>query len=354
MVEQFLADPILLALAGVIAGLSISVLGSAGVTLYLRVKNIRTARHWRGLEEKWDPLILQALHEDLPLQRVWQSVDATHALYFVGYLVRYVRRLSGAEREVIQRLADPYLPKITHHILVGDETQRARAVQTLGEFGFAKYATTIQEALDDPSTFVTMAAARALVRSGRPELADAVLQELDRFEHWRPRFLSAMLASAGQGAVPALRATFVDRSRKPRTRSIAGRALALLLDGESAGLAAEIVATNADPLVLAAALEILEWAGGPEHVAPVRVMVSSSNPIVRGAAASALGSIGEQQDAAKLLDVAHHDPSPWVAIRAARALRRLGLGGPELRALASSEDERSTLALQVMTEGGGR
>jgi HEAT repeat protein len=70
---------------------------------------------------------------------------------------------------------------------------------------------------------------------------------------------------------------------------------------------------------------------------------------VRAAAATALGQLGGQQDMGLLL-LALDDPSIWVSMHAARALRAAG-GEAMLRSTARSQHRRAEVAREALEEG---
>ena len=221
-----------------------------------------------------------------------------------------------------------------------------------GELGMPVYAAELVRGLDDPSVLVAMAAARGLARRDHPQHADAVMSRLHRFMHWRPNFLAAMMSSMGPEAAPAIRRTYADPKRDSGVRVVAAMALNQLHDARSAEIAAQIVKEDKDREVVAASLRLLAQVGRPEDLGLVRARLGAQDPVVRGAAAEALGHLGSPIDATKLQDLAMHDDSRWVAISAARSLRDLG-GVKSLRELAASPHQRASLALQVLSETGG-
>ena len=225
-----------------------------------------------------------------------------------------------------------------------------RAVQVLGELGLGEYADRVIAALDDPSPLVAMVAASALARDETPEHAHEVLARLDRFSHWRHDFLTAMLASMGVKAAPALRNTLVDSEAPGGVRTAAADALATISDPRAANPARDVLGSTEDMELRAASLRLLASVGTAEHLPTVRKWLGPDEPLpVRLAAIRALGRFGGREDLPPLEKTAREDPSPWVAIAAARALKEGG-GAASLEALAGSEHPRSALGLQVISE----
>jgi len=294
---------------------------------------------------------MEILYGDDPPERLLALVGKRDRLFFVQFLLRYMRRLAGEERHQVSVLAQPFLPALSEELKSRSAERRARAVQTVGELGMPRYASQIVEALDDPAALVAFTAARALARREHPQFAEAIVERLHRFANWRPSLLGAMLAGMGGEAAAALRSAYGDDRRSPQVRAIAGMALAHLHDARAAPIAARIVAKETHRELAAASIRLLGRIGRPEDLPLIRRCLASSDEVVRGAAAAALGRIGAPVDLPTLHSAACEDGSRWVALAAARAVRDLG-GIRQLRELAASTHERAALALQVLAEAG--
>ncbi len=341
-------EPFFVMLSVGVAVLVVLVVGFATSVVVLRVRNAEKARRWNALEAKWEQPLLEALVGERDIERVLELVRPDEQLFFVDYLLRYARRLRGSEREVLTRLARPFLQPIAERTTIKDAERRARAVQTLGELGLQWHADAVVAALDDDSPLVRMIAARALVREDHPEYLPAVLGRFHLFMHWSPNFLASMLAATGPAALPALREAYADATRDPRARAVTATALGYLNDVEAGDMAAHIVETETDTDLVSASLRLLARVGRREHLPIVRARISAQSFAVRAAAASALGAFGDRDDVGRLRE-AYNDASPWVAIHAARALREVG-EATVLRDLAAERPARASLALQVLNE----
>ncbi len=346
-----LGGQVLLFLVIGISLLAATAIGFAISVVVLRLRNERKAAHWARLEARWDQAILGVLTGDRASDDFWSLVAPEEELFCVNYVLRFSRRVSGAERTILRGLAAPYLPRIEARLHDRDPQRRARAVQTLGELGLPNYANSVIDALDDPSPIVAMVAARTLARKEHPEYLPSVVARLHRFTTWSRNFLASMLASVGPEAGATLRDVLADTSRSTEVRALVATTLAYLHDLPAADIAATTIATATDRELLAACLRLLERVGRAEHRDPVRLAMESSDFVVRAAAASALGTIGAQDDMARLR-AACEDDSRWVAIHAARALRDAGQL-EALQQLASTGQDRATLALQVLSEVQG-
>lgn len=321
----------------------------AGGAVALRTRRVLRERARRVRFEKWQRVLREVLYDGVKPPDLWSLVGDDEGTEFLDFLVLFVRRLEGAERKRIVGLAEPYL-----HLLVGrlgdpDEGKRMRAVQTLGELGLPRFGEQVVAALDDPSPLVAMVAASTLARAETPEYAAEVLARLDRFAHWRQDFLAALVASLGAPAAPTLRDTLLERDASPRVRAVSADALAILGDPRAADAACEVLGSTDDTELRSAALRLLASVGRAEHLPPVRRLIAARELPVRLAAIRALGHFGLPEDIAPLASAAKDDPSPWVAIAAARALKDGG-GDEALLALAGSEHPRSALGVQVISE----
>ncbi len=318
-------------------------------TLVFRSRKLALARALQDRTGRWQYELQEVLYGDKAPESLSGTVDDDNRVEFLNFLLEYVRRLEGEEQDIIRRLAEPHLDKITEYLDHPVEARRARAVQTLGELGLPTFAEHVIAALDDSSPDVAMVAASTLSAADDGGYADPVLAHLDRFAHWRLDFLAAMLASMGPEAAPSLRWALADAEVTPNTRAVAADALALLGDAPAADLAHEVLVHTEKVELRAAALRLLAAVGRGEHVDAVREAVVDDALPVRLHAVRALGGIGAEEDRDLLEDAAMSDPSPWVAIAAARGLKEAG-GAAALERLAGSRHPRAALGLQVISE----
>lgn len=88
--------------------------------------------------------------------------------------------------------------------------------------------------------------------------------------------------------------------------------------------------------------------GQSKHVDVARPLLAHEDPVVRAQTAIVLGNIGDASDG---LALAHAvgDESPWVAIHAAAALRRLGQDAT-LRILKDAPETNSEAAFEALAE----
>ncbi len=334
----------------IIWGLTVTVLAFAALTIILRWRNERKAAVWGRLESKWDPLVLDVIVGALAPERLWHLVNRGEEVFFLSYLLRYARRVTGQEREMIKELARPYMGHILSQIQNRSAERRARTVQTVGELGLPDHTDSVIAALDDRSQLVAMIAASALAVRPSRNSAAAVMAHLDRFTGWRAEYLAAVLAAPGPSMAPFLRESLDDRGRSLAVRRIAAIALTFLRDPAAADVAYAIATEETDRDLRASVLRLLALVGRPEHLPGIRDLADSSDSVLRGAACGVLGTLGVAEDRATLERAALEDPSSWVALQAARAL--LAAHGREvLVRLAASDHQRAPLAMQVLAEG---
>lgn len=341
----------------VVVGLALGglALALAVYAVILRLANDRKARRRRELEGRWEEPLLAAMTDPEALPGLWDRVEERHRLHFVDYVLRFARRVRGDERTLLEAAAAPYLDLLVPRLSHRQTAIRVRAVQTLGHLGLPRFTGAVLGALDDPATLVAMVAARALARPEYVEHADALVGRLERFRRWSPGYLASLLAGIGPGAAELLRSTLADAGRAPWVRAVAAEALRQLADPAAADVAARVVEREGERELVAAALRLLARVGRPDHAAAVRGLTGSTDFVLRSGALTALGELGGEEDVPLLLE-AVGDPSPWVAIHAARALR----AGGRLDALAAlaggvSGGEAATARrlLEEVSVGGG-
>jgi len=320
----------------------------SAIAVVVRARNTRRARHWSMLEDRWEPAVLEALDGACTPASVRSLVRKRDALLFVEYVSRFARRVRGTERELLTEMVAPWLPAVARRLEHRDEATRARAVQTISLLAHGGYAGRLVRALDDRSELVSMAAARALARRERLEFAPQVLRRLPRFARWRPSFVSAMLTGMGPDAVPELLAAFADPGQPAEARAILADALNALHVLEAADIAAGLLGPHRNRDLVAAALRLLRDLGRPEHVAAVRLLLTSQDDMVRTGAIAAFGALATPAEL-ELLVPALEDASHRAALEAARALRSFR-NGAELYALAKRDHPHAIIAAEVLAE----
>lgn len=317
-------------------------------TIHLRLANMRKAQRWNRLEQTWEPALKKILAGEVTPFAAWKRVRPKDRLYFVDFLLRYADGLPGEDQQILVETAGSFLTHVAGHMRKVDPERYARSIHTLGLLGLETFSPEIIAALDDPSPLVNMVAARALLRNGRLDYVEAVLRRVERFQGWSSGFLASMLASAGPEAVPLLRQVFSDVAKPAWLRAAVADALLEQNDAATADIAARVLQTERDRELVTAALRLLKRTGRPEQSAILRELCYSPDFVIRAHAVSALASLGNARDIQQLRRF-FDDPSSWVAIHAAWALKEKG-GEGVLRELVASRHPRAKLALQVLAE----
>ncbi len=338
-------------LAAGLAALVLVIVALVRAAFRYRARNNRTRDEWNRREHLWEPVLLRVFAGQAADQELYLLVAPADRLYFIDYLLRFARRLSGDEHAILERLAAPYLPDIARRLSGRDPEFRARAIQTLSALGPEQYGEVVARALDDPSELVAFVAARSLARPTFGRFGRAVLAKLGRFHHWRPGFLASMVAQFGPGIGPVLRATLGDARLEPGVRAIAAEALRELHDLEAADVAAETIGGTADSDLLVATLGLLMEVGHHHHLERVRPLIASAEGAVRARAYATIARIDGKGDLATIR-AALRDASPWVAIRVIEALRAVG-ATDALEALADTREVQTELAAIPARAGSG-
>ena len=345
---------VLVALIVSVGVLGVIALLFAAAVLVLRVHNERTRERWIELEARWTTDLLD-LVTGVPeaAAALREKVAPGEERSFLDFLIRFGRRLSGGERALLAALAKPLLHHLVPDLASRSPESRARAVQTLAIFGLPEHEAEVVGALRDPSPIVALTAAWALARREHDRYADDIVAQLERFESWSTDFVASMLARIGPAVAAPLRRIFGDPAARARSRVVAGQALRHLNDLPAAEIAAGILGAERDREVLAAALRVLEHIGRPAHAPAVRALVQASDdPVVHKNAIEVLSRLGGDDEDVEAARRALSDPSPWVAMAAARALEYLGRRDILADVATTAEHPRAVLAQQVLAESG--
>jgi HEAT repeat protein len=333
--------------AGVVLLFAFSIV-FALLAVVLRLRNDRVDKRRQRLTAAWEPVMLDVLAGSARESAVSALVEPRDHFYFLTFLQGYASRLRGKERDTVRRVAQPYVAELAANAFKGPAEKRGLSVQMLAGMGMPQYASVVAEALDDPSPFVAMIAARGLFRRGQEAFFPPVLKHLSRFTLWSRSFLSSMLAGGGSGTASLLRRKLTDARQPPSVRAVVVDALRLLNDLDSVPIVVPLVETETDRDLVAACLRLIRQLGHRDHVRVVRPLIESPDAVIRAAAAGALGAIGSPNEVPLLQD-ALDDPAFWVSLEAARGLLALG-DVATLRRLAASAGPWAVLAQQVLTE----
>ncbi|MBI4565985.1 MAG: HEAT repeat domain-containing protein [Planctomycetes bacterium] len=338
-----------LLLGACVTALFLMAISFAAAAVILRIRNERKAARRTRREAAWDPDLLDVISGNKEPRAVASRIAPRDREHFVDHLLRYAFHIRGDELRRVRDLAAPFLPDVVKRLARSDPGRRARAVHVLGTLGLPRYLKDVTAALDDPFPFTALVAARVLAQLGQPHRFAPVLSRLHRFENWSPGFLASLISDVGIGIAPDLRALAEHRERSARERAVAVEALARMNDAEAADVAARLLETETDRELMAACLRLLIRVGRIDHVPAVRRVFASEDFVLRAHAVSAMARLAGAS-AVPALQEALLDPSPWVALHAARGLLESRNLEP-LQELAASDAPRSELAKQALAEG---
>lgn len=328
--------------------LSVAILTAAAIlftfgVLLLRARNERVARSWIDAHARWRELLMDVLAGGRPPDQLLREVSRQDRQRFVEFLAEYSRRVRGGEAEALMALARPFRPEIARMLRSRKPEIRAQAVQLASVLGGADAEKQISVALDDRAPLVNLVAARALAARQSHGYLQTILVRSARFAEVDPRYMSTTLAGVGIGAVKTLRKTFADAGANPYARAVAADALKRMRDLESGAIATRVLRESHDPEIQIAALRLLAEVGQPEHSRDAMPFMESPDFAVRAATIAALGKIGTARDI-PAIEQRLRDPSPWVMLRAAVALRQLGGREALLAAAEHLADEPAVAA----------
>ena len=346
--KALILDQVLLYLTIIILSLLGLVIFLSVMTVLLRLRNEREDLHWANLQERWEPLLLDALSQPEKLEALWDQVGERDHFLFLEFVLQYAQRLGGTEWETLKLAAAPYLREVRPLLAKRRVGVRARAVQTLGTLGLPEFLGEVQAAVDDPSPFVAALAVRLLARQANPEVALDFSRRLERFQTFRSWYLVDMVVEMGPFAIPAIRETMADPLRPVQIRAVAAQALSVLGDPGSAEMAGELATTEEDPSFLSALMRLLVKVGTGRHSPAALAHIEAEEFFLRAAATRALGELGSVQDLPHLVEKLN-DPSAWVRMAAARGIYRIG-GKAAVGALSREDDPARPLFRQVLAE----
>lgn len=342
-----ISDPALRLAAGV--GLTALALTGAiaSIIVGMRVQALRGQRRHERAVLRWRPLLVQVAAGDDCGAPPLQPGDAVPVLLLWNQMQESLR---GAAH---RRLND-FGERIGLYALAQRlEAQSAVAARVLGDAAlghFAKFAdwSRLDRGMHELGTPASLAAARALMRIDAASAAERVFERYLNHSDWPAPRVGTLLREAPHAAIAGpltrrlMAGKLYDRLRLlPLLRFAEVPNMHSLLD--------RLVQTSQEPQVLSIALRQLQ---GPAALADVRRLAAHADPLVRSAAAQALGRIGSAADQNRLIDLMG-DANWWVRYRAAQSL----VGMPrvqaddvvQLRRLVSDRYARDMLD-QVMAE----
>jgi HEAT repeat protein len=317
----------------------LALLFATGLTvevIRLRQQGALDARRRAELVAQWRPLLFEAALGGAPHIRpldgaeqdafiaLWNEVqdvlapEPRAALGSVAFAV-------GAERAARRRLWR------------GHPVARAQALRMIGHLGIREDYALVRSFLDDPRSYLSLTAARALVGIDPVRAPADLLPRIATRSDWPTSLLVAALEQSNGAALAAeLRRACNGATPGRRIRLLA---IVELVDDRTAEDVLRRSFLTADPEVVAA---VLKHARTPAVADLARAGCAHASWAVRTQAATALGRIGAPADRELLLALLE-DRHWWVRYRAAQALvsGRFGERVELLAAVERSEDRFS-------------
>jgi hypothetical protein len=336
---------------GALAALGIAFLLTAQILVLRTVRNGRRERR-RRIVEGWEPALLSALDPEAPAPLPpLRRRDVEPFLYLLNH---HQEVLEGGVKERLNALAREAGAAPAARRLLRRRSVRSRllAMQTLGNLRDVEAWDLLERSMDDPDPYVSVCAARALVRidaaRAAPRLAARVLSR----EDWSWPRVASLLAAAG----PAHWSRPLAESLAAVPPSSLPRVLRFLEEGDPAAVLPAVrsaLDSSRDVDTAVAALGVLGRHCDPDDLGRVRGRIEHPSAAVRLAAVVALGRLGTPADEPALRDRLS-DPDGAVRYRAARALAgQPGMTRERLQSIAKECTDPFGLdvLVQVIEEG---
>lgn len=344
-----LDNNLLLIFGTTIAVLFVLVMVLAATTFYIRIRSILKAKTYQAQEDIWEPLILDYMFGDAAIDDIKEVVAKGEELRFIGIVVRYLKKIKGAEADRLISLTAPYRYKLVQGLDHSNPARRARAYQTLCLLAFKEYPLQMMRGLKDPSLNVSLVVAWAMAQRKQVEYLEEIMIQIGRYANWNRNFLVAMVSSFGPAGSSVLLEILNDASRSSISRGIAADALAKLNYFDASTVLPDLLQAEEDPELIAALLRLACEVGRPDNMEFIRPYLSHADGFVRGQAYRAVGSLGDMTDL-PLLEFAIREDTHWVAYYASIALFEIG-GKEPLEAMISQGFNRSAMLQEVLARG---
>ncbi|ACG74824.1 PBS lyase HEAT domain protein repeat-containing protein [Anaeromyxobacter sp. K] len=318
---------------GLLTALLSAVLVARVLGMRRRLARAETRR--QDVVARWRPILFEAIAGGSPHLPALPPEDED------AFLLLWVQLLDGIRGEPLERLA-----RVGDALGAGalaaarlrreDALGHVLALRTLGYLGRAEDRAEVLRWLDDPRSYLSLAAARALVRID-PEGAPAeLLPRLARRGDWPVPLFASVLGEASPPRVSERFAALC--AALPGPALVRLLPLASIVDAHRVEpILAALLERADEPEVLAAALRQVR---SPELLDAARRAARHASWSVRVQAAAALGRVGERADR-ELLAGLLRDAEWWVRYRAAQALAARPYGtSQEVLALAEASGDR--------------
>ncbi len=303
------------------------VTGASAITLSIVAFVVKVIHHFvlrrRGLRRA---LYVHAVGEIIAHGAIpWEKVSGwTRDPVFREVVFEYVGTVGGKERTHLNDLIDvlglrEFLVRDTRSIWT---RKRLRAVAQLAHLAEPALELLFVERLRDRVPEVRLHAAKGLARCGNPDVVPRLLDMTETESPWMVARLSDILVAFGSDAVPYI----VDwvreappQGHRPEALETAARTLGGIGDRSACPVLVELLDAS-DPMVRTAAAGALGRAGTPDAVEPlIDALRHDDDWRVRAKAASSLGELSDPRATGPLAE-ALRDPAWRVRQDAAAAL----------------------------------
>ncbi len=331
---------------------AIALIVTAGLTLQvllMRLAGTRREARRRLLRERWRPLFLRAAAGEDELLDA-QPLRRDEALEVLLLWNQLQDSLRGSAHEGLNQLASRMgAYAIARRWARGSRPAlRVLGVMTLGHFGRPADWERLLAALNEPRSYLSLAAARALLQIDARAAVGPVLDQYMARNDWSVARVGTLLRDAGGDAAgPALVERLLAGTPAQQMKLLPLAHLAA--DTYGGQVVQQVLEGATDAGVLGLALQLVQ---GQASLERARALLEHPDWEVRSQAALALGRIGQPIDRARLIALLS-DREWWVRFRAAQALVTMpGIELRTLRALHAGLEDRYArdMLTQVMAE----
>lgn len=331
---------------------AIALVVTVGLTLQvlaMRLSGARSEARRRDLRARWRPVLLRAAagEDELVDAQPLRRDEALEVLLLWNQLQDSLR---GSAHEGLNRLAS----RMGAYVIARRWAASRRpplqvlGVMTLGHFGRPVDWPLLLAALGDPRSYLSLAAARALLQIDARAAVAPVLDQYMARNDWSVARVGTLLRDAGGEAVgPALVERLLAGTPAQQLKLLPLAHLAT--DTYGGPVVQQVLERASDPGVLGLALQLVQ---GQVSLERARALLGHPDWEVRAQAALALGRVGQPIDRARLIALLS-DREWWVRFRAAQALVTMpGIEVRTLRVLHAALEDRYArdMLTQVMAE----
>lgn len=292
-----------------------------GWTLFLRAARLATDRRRRAMVTVWRPILAESLIEAPASLPSIHPRDQVLFLYLWNHLQESIKgESSEALCAIIHRTGMDTI--VRHYLAKGTMRQQLLAIVTLGHLKDTSVWTRLVELAHADNAFLSIEAARALVRIDAPRAIPALVPLISQRADWSPLKILAILQGAGDELV----ARALGEAAQHAPPIIAARLirfLASIRNHRALPLIRPLLTRQ--PLhedVLASCLALFGQCSDPRDLQTVRQHLTHPTWFIRVQAATALGKMGIEEDEDRLIGLLA-DSHWWVRYRAAESLSLL-------------------------------